>query len=783
MTSLSLTPDHGKIFTYFATNLDFYDLSLVLDQVMNNRLDLLEFRNGDRVCQSFIHFLKTSKTKSLLRLFANNTPDLWKNWEFETDIKTGGSVTFNVLHVAIIMQNKEVIDHILEENDTWSLEDMKSFVNVHVKYEQHDKDEYEDDDWIFGANAIHLAARFYHQALQKLIEVDNELVYNNENVMKFSPLHITAIAESHFGSRLLLKKGAKVNAVDKYNRTPLYFAAISENYLDVVTLVEEGGANIYFPYSSEAGKQLAPYYIAKSSDILKFLFSKMTAKDLLKVDPELCLFEEIVEKHPSMIEPFLNIFITSKEKDLDIRKNMFQYDLSLFFTGDEARKEKYNMMHRHLDLVESENQDMLLHPIMRAFTDMKWNQFYYKFFINIFFIFMFLVFFSWYGYQYIDVTQCEPLDPKVLESTCAKAYKGSSLLSGYHAIICTKNDELYNEALKNHPGSVLLCDGGFLDKCRKKAWRTSDPDKTNFTAIIECLTSYQNNSVDVYVQKAIRDDLHILEFARKGTMAFLVILIIIEVIQFAAKALKNRVASYFSLQNMVEMLIYVFTILFILFEPTNIELTGHIGGWTLLLAWMNFTGYLSQMSSFGKTILSSIHVTKKILKSLVIFIPSLIGFASAFHFFLHGNGQFQSFFDSFLKVIIMMIGEYEFENNFSFDATREKGGRNFSIQLMFVLFMIYGSVIVMNLIVAIIVNLMDMDQVEAMLQESRVEDISEKIHVTSVYKQCCLWLFRQSQTKNKMEMETGQMIESQIEQQTYPMVSTLKKHVNSGFIH
>ena len=77
--------------------------------------------------------------------------------------------------------------------------------------------------------------------------------------------------------------------------------------------------------------------------------------------------------------------------------------------------------------------------------------------------------------------------------------------------------------------------------------------------------------------------------------------------------------------------------------------------------------------------------------------------------------------------------------------------------------------------VAIIVNLMDMDQVEAMLQESRVEDISEKIHVTSVYKQCCLWLFRQSQTKIKMEMETGQMIESQIELQTYPMVRTLKK--------
>ena len=195
-----------------------------------------------------------------------------------------------------------------------------------------------------------------------------------------------------------------------------------------------------------------------------------------------------------------------------------------------------------------------------------------------------------------------------------------------------------------------------------------------------------------------------LEIARSSTIFTLAFMFLIEVIQFIAKAMKNRLRSYISLQNTIELLFLFMTAAFLHYAPQDIEKAGHLGGWALFLAWMDFTAYLAQMSTFGRTIYSSIYVSKKVCKSLVIFLPSLIGFTSAFHFFLHGNDQFQSFFDSFLKVVIMMIGEYEFESNFSFDETRKVGGRSFSIQFMFVLFIIYGSVIVMNLIVAIVVN-------------------------------------------------------------------------------
>ena len=51
----------------------------------------------------------------------------------------------------------------------------------------------------------------------------------------------------------------------------------------------------------------------------------------------------------------------------------------------------------------------------------------------------------------------------------------------------------------------------------------------------------------------------------------------------------------------------------------------------------------------------------------------------------------------------------------------------FSFQLLFVLFTIYGSVIVMNLLVALMINHMNMDEAESLLQTHRVEEISDKI--------------------------------------------------------
>ena len=50
------------------------------------------------------------------------------------------------------------------------------------------------------------------------------------------------------------------------------------------------------------------------------------------------------------------------------------------------------------------------------------------------------------------------------------------------------------------------------------------------------------------------------------------------------------------------------------------------------------------------------------------------------------------------------------------------------------MFTVFGSVIVMNLIMALMVNQMNMDEAKAMLQTNRVEEISDKLEVATTKK-------------------------------------------------
>ena len=181
--------------------------------------------------------------------------------------------------------------------------------------------------------------------------------------------------------------------------------------------------------------------------------------------------------------------------------------------------------------------------------------------------------------------------------------------------------------------------------------------------------------------KNIQQGIYKLEWARWLTIFSLVILLVIETMQIFAKSFKNRICSYLSLQNIVEIGIMITTVIFLWVAPTDIEWAGHIGGWTLFFGWMNFTAYLCQISSVGKAIYSSIYVTKKIIIIMILFFPSLVGFTCAFHFFLHGNPQFHEFKAAFLKVLIMMLGEYDYEDNFAWTVVHDFGGRNYSLHV------------------------------------------------------------------------------------------------------
>ena len=97
---------------------------------------------------------------------------------------------------------------------------------------------------------------------------------------------------------------------------------------------------------------------------------------------------------------------------------------------------------------------------------------------------------------------------------------------------------------------------------------------------------------------------------------------------------------------------------------------------------------------------------------------------------------------------------------------------SFSFQFLFVLFTIYGSVIVMNLLVALMINHMNMDEAESLLQTHRVEEISDKIELATINKMlrkiCCSscpeYQVPVEDPTSMTMIENGQLVD------TFPMV-------------
>ena len=168
------------------------NLILYSEKIVNNRRQSLTFKSQQFECEALIKHLTQYENNHIIAKIKESKK--WQEWVFETDLSGGGKIKLNILHVAIIMKNKTVIDFILKQND------IKSFVGKRVQGNKMG-DKLIEDDWIYGATSLHLAARFFHDCMFKLIEVDKELVNNQKNDLKLSPLHITAIAEIHIGTR------------------------------------------------------------------------------------------------------------------------------------------------------------------------------------------------------------------------------------------------------------------------------------------------------------------------------------------------------------------------------------------------------------------------------------------------------------------------------------------------------------------------------------------------------------------------------------------------------
>ena len=180
------------------------------------------------------------------------------------------------------------------------------------------------------------------------------------------------------------------------------------------------------------------------------------------------------------------------------------------------------------------------------------------------------------------------------------------------------------------------------------------------------------------------------------SLGLLTVLGIMEILQFVSKILTWEVKEYFTKQNLIEgaMLVTTSAFFVVQFIDDGYWLLEHLLGWALFLAWMNLTLFMARFDLFGKHIYLSWHVLKKVGWSLVVYVPSVIAFSMAFHAFLRRNEIFQGSTASIIKTLTMLLGEFDFADNFLFDKVKKDGDSNFSVQVIF----IYGVSFLLSLI-------------------------------------------------------------------------------------
>ena len=134
------------------------------------------------------------------------------------------------------------------------------------------------------------------------------------------------------------------------------------------------------------------------------------------------------------------------------------------------------------------------------------------------------------------------------------------------------------------------------------------------------------------------------------------------------------------------------------------EASSHLAAVSVLLAWAELALLIGRFPNIGIYIFMSLHIMKKLVTIFLSFVPIIFGFACAFHILMPRRDVFDNIFISILKVVVMMSGEFEFEDNFRSETVTEVGGSDITTQVVFVIFVFVVSIVISNLLIGLTVN-------------------------------------------------------------------------------
>ena len=217
----------------------------------------------------------------------------------------------------------------------------------------------------------------------------------------------------------------------------------------------------------------------------------------------------------------------------------------------------------------------------------------------------------------------------------------------------------------------------------------------------------------------------------------LLTIVIREVLQLIAIG-KDYVKSR---ENWMEWLMIISSITYmtLLLCNVNASVLQQSASFTVYFVWMDLMLFLGRISVVGVYIHMYFSVLHTLCFFLLLFCPILAAFALSFHALLLENPVFESVRYSFLKIIVMAIGEIEFEGNFFEKIELDNGiegvqetGNLIAVRIIFAFFILLGCIALMNLLIGLAVN--EIEQLKEQANLVRLQQNRSEIMFLEFYK-------------------------------------------------
>ncbi|XP_064627857.1 transient receptor potential cation channel subfamily A member 1 homolog [Lineus longissimus] len=193
--------------------------------------------------------------------------------------------------------------------------------------------------------------------------------------------------------------------------------------------------------------------------------------------------------------------------------------------------------------------------------------------------------------------------------------------------------------------------------------------------------------------------------------------------------------SYFKWENILKWLTYTTAFLLVIDieEPCQGE-TGlrldwqwQLGAISIFWAWVNLVLYIRLVPVFGIYVMMFTNILRTFLRFFPVFFLFVVAFALSFHTLLANQTPFSTAIRSLTKTSVMMIGELDYGDIFN---AQEEALNDRSVKLwyevatliQFFLFLIFMSILIMNLLVGLAV-----DNISAVQGEAQMETLAMQV--------------------------------------------------------